>query len=364
MKKKLSLLMALALSFSLTACGGGAEEAPAEGEADPQVEGEAPATGGDVEGSGAKIEMSFCVVSDPGNPQNQAYREMAESLATRSGGNIEVNLFEAASMGGIAELAQGVIDGSFQFVVLSTNAINSFDPGLLAFDLPYLWPSAEVATSVLNNSENGILAAHTSQLTESGATMLAVANNGFAIIGNDKLAVRTPADAEGLKLRVPESPTMQGFMDAIGVAPTIMAVPEVYTSIQTGVLDGCDYDLNIAGGGRYDEVMQYFTMTDHILKLNGYVVNTAWWDGLDEADRTIIEEEIMKMAETADKYMDEGIAGFIDIMTADGAEIIELTEDEKAVFVEIGTGIWGEFEDIIDMDAVAKIQAEIEAYEG
>lgn len=299
----------------------------------------------------------------PDHPQNVAYREIAEEISELSGGKITMNIYDNAQMGGIIETMHGTIDGTIEMVVVSMPTICSFDYGLMVNDLPYLWPSVEVACSILNDDSNGIAAAEMANLESKGAHFLGVANNGPMIVANSKREIVSPADMAGLKIRTPEAATEQAFMEACGAIPTIMASTEVYTSLQTKVVDGHDFDPIITMSGGYDEVTSYITETNHILKLNGFFVNSAWWNSLDPMDQAFLEAEFDKMFALSDEYCAEATTNSLSDMKAAGIVVTELTDEHRAEFEEIGRGIWKQFYDKIDTDLLQKIQDEIAKYE-
>lgn len=338
MKKTLAMLLALVLVLLLAP---GLAESPV---------------------SGRSISFAFCNVAAPDNPQNVAYRETAAIISEKSGGAITMNIYDNAQMGNIIELMQGVIDGTFEMVVVSMPTICSFDYGLMVNDLPYLWPSAEVACKVLNDRTNGVADAEMTNIENMGAHFLGVSDNGFMVVANNVREITCAADLSGLKIRVPEAATEQAFMEACGASPTIMPSNELYTAIQTGVVDGHDFDAILTLAGGYPEVTKYLTETNHIFKLCGYFVNSSWWYGLDEKDRAFLEAEFQNMFATADAYCAEASKTAVDDMREAGMIITELSDDARAEFEAIGKSLWEQFYDRIDADLLAKIQNEIAKY--
>ena len=365
MKKLFALALAATLTLTLfCSCGSGGSTSTAESgaPADSGTSAAAPA-GATADVSGNEFSFAFCNVAAPDNPQNVAYREAAASINEKSGGAITMNIYDNAQMGNIIELMQGVIDGTFEMVVVSMPTICSFDEGLMVNDLPYLWPSAEVACSVINDRSNGIADAEMANLESKGAHFLGVSDNGFMVVANSVREITCPADMQGLKIRVPEAETEQAFMEACGAIPTIMPSNEVYTSLQTNVVDGHDFDAILTLAGGYDEVTKYLTETNHIFKLCGYFVNANWWNSLDERDRAFLESEFQTMLANSDKYCAEATATAVQDMRDSGMIVTELTEEAQAEFEEIGRGLWEQFYDRIDQDLLAKIQEEIAKYE-
>ena len=172
--------------------------------------------------------------------------------------------------------------------------------------------------------------------------------------------ITCPDDMKGLTMRVPENQCDLALVEACGASPTTMASNEVYTALQTGVVDGHDFGAIITMTGGYDEVTKYYTDDNHLLKLNAVFANQSWWDGLDAADRDYLADEIYTMCRQADKGCWDLEASILDGMEAsESMELHRLTDEERQQFVDIGESLWDKFNDRIDTDLLKRIQDEI-----
>lgn len=363
MKKVLAILMMMALVVATTACSSGENTTASQEQPTAQAEGQnevTDASENEVKGSGAKVDIAFCNVAPSSHPQNIAYRAFAEKVAKETNGNITITVYDNAQMGNILELFQQTIDGTIQMCIVPTSTLGSFDEGLLVSDLPFLWPSAQIAIDVLTDESNGIAEDLVAELTAKGTTCLGWQDNGYNSFANNNRPITCPDDMKGLVMRVPENQCDLAIVEACGGSPTTMASNEVYTALQTGVVDGHDFGAIITMTGGYDEVTKYYTDDNHLLKLNAVFANTTWWDGLDAADRSYLAEEITTMCREADAGCWELEESILDEMeSSDSIELHRLSEDERQQFVEIGESLWENFYDVIDTELLTRIQEEI-----
>lgn len=371
MRKMLLVLVSIMMAAAVTACSSGdkpvaqpaqaQEKAETQGKAETQESTEAAAGRTDgLKGSGAKIDIAFCNVAPSSHPQNIAYRAFADKVKAETNGNITITVYDNAQMGNILELYQQTIDGTIQMCIVPTSTLGSFDEGVLVSDLPFLWPSAQIAIDVLLDESNGISKDLTANLTAKGTVCLGWQDNGYNSFANSARPITCPADMKGLTMRVPENQCDLAIVEACGASPTTMASNEVYTALQTGVVDGHDFGAIITMTGGYDEVTKYYTDDNHLLKLNAVFANKGWWDGLDAADRDYLAQEIYTMCREADKGCWELEASILDQMEVSGSiELHRLTEEERQQFVDIGESLWADFYENIDTDLLKRIQDEI-----
>ena len=161
-------------------------------------------------------------------------------------------------------------------------------------------------------------------------------------------------------MRVPENQCDLAIVEACGASPTTMASNEVYTALQTGVVDGHDFGAIITMTGGYDEVTKYYTDDNHLLKLNAVFANTGWWEGLDQADREYLAQEITAMCREADQGCWKLEESILDQMEAsDSIELHRLTDEERQQFVTVGESLWSRFDGVIDRELLTRIQDEI-----
>jgi tripartite ATP-independent transporter DctP family solute receptor len=120
-------------------------------------------------------------------------------------------------------------------------------------------------------------------------------SGGFFQISNSKRPIKSPADMKGLKIRTMSIPLHMGIIESLGGAPTPIAWAEVYTALQTGVVDGQMNPIPIINTAKFYEVQKYITLTNHLYAPYVWVLNDKWYQGLTPAEKEIV----MDAAQTA-----------------------------------------------------------------
>jgi TRAP-type C4-dicarboxylate transport system substrate-binding protein len=113
-------------------------------------------------------------------------------------------------------------------------------------------------------------------------------SGGFFQISNSKRPIKSPADMKGLKIRTMSIPLHMGVIESLGGAPTPIAWAEVYTALQTGVVDGQMNPIPIINTAKFYEVQKYITMTNHLYAPYVWVLNDKWYQELTQGEREII----------------------------------------------------------------------------
>ena len=193
------------------------------------------------------------------------FRQVAESM---SGGEIKVRLFPSGTLGQEREVVQQLQEGLVDFMVSGTAIWGSVAPKLQVFDFPFLWRDWSHVHSVVDAT---LGSAATEYLTSS-VRMRPLAwgdSFGFRHVITRSRDVSEPAQLAGLKLRTIQSAIYVKAVELMGASPTPMAFGEVYTSLQTGVIDGYEHDASTTLAQRFFEVAHYMVRTGHIAGVLG-----------------------------------------------------------------------------------------------
>jgi tripartite ATP-independent transporter DctP family solute receptor len=202
---------------------------------------------------------------------------------------LDVKLYPANALGEERDVYEGLQIGSGASCVISGSAIlNNFSRRIGVLDLPYLWKDYDHVHKVLDGKVGEILAA---DLEKSGLHALVWMDSwGYRNIITSKKDVRKPEDLKGLKIRTIQSPVYVASLNMLGVNATPMAVGEVYTGIQTGVLDGFEHGMPVMTAGKYDEVCKHVALTRHCFGPLVFVYSKKEWDKLTDAEKKVVTE--------------------------------------------------------------------------
>ena len=194
-----------------------------------------------------------------------AFRELAEGL---TGGAVEVRVFSSGTLGQEREVVQQLQEGLVDFMVSGTAIWGSVAPRLQFFDLPFLWRDWDHAHGVVDGPV-GREAADYMQAAV-GVRPLAFGDSfGFRHVVTRSRDVTEPSQLRGLKLRTIQSPIYLRAVELMGASPTPMAFGEIYTSLQTGVIDGYEHDASTTLQQRFFEVARFMARTGHIAGVLG-----------------------------------------------------------------------------------------------
>jgi len=173
----------------------------------------------------------------PTEPGPIAFEHFKKVVEEKSNGRIEVQIFTAGALGGERDVLEGLQLGTVQICVPSCGILTNFVPSLSLFSLPFLFETREHMYAVLD-SEIGM--GFAKGLAEHGFVLLGYYDIGSRNILTTKKVINSLADLKGLKIRMMEIPAHIDAFKALGASPLPMAYAEVYTAMETGVIDGME----------------------------------------------------------------------------------------------------------------------------
>jgi tripartite ATP-independent transporter DctP family solute receptor len=216
--------------------------------------------------------------------------------------------------------------------------MSSVVPEFGLFEMPYLVKDREHMKKI---EEAVVWPTLAPAAEEQGYKMLAVWENGFRHITNNKRPIVTPEDLSGIKLRTPSGEWRVKMFQAYGANPTPMSFSEVFTALQTGVVDGQENPLTQIASGKFQEVQDYLSMTGHVYTPAYLLVGLNRWNGLPEDVRQILEETAKEtqafVYESAERLEGELLAQMQE------ESDIQVNEADKDAFIAASDAIYKEF---------------------
>ncbi len=237
--------------------------------------------------------------------------------------------FPSSGLGGEREVIEGLQIGTVEMTIVSSGTLANFVPETGVFDIPFLFRDLGHARAVLDGQiGQGIL----SKFDAVGLHGLAWGEQGFRHITNNRNAIHTPTDVEGLKIRTMENPVHLAAFNAMGAAPTPMAWPEVVSSLQQGVIDGQENPLSVIVSVKLDEVQKYLTLSGHVYSPAMILVSKPFWDGLDDTQKAAFDKAGKEAVVAMRGYVDNVETTGVETLKERGMEVNELSAEEKAAF--------------------------------
>lgn len=222
----------------------------------------------------------------------QRFRELLEK---RTAGAVEVQVFPNGTLGQERETVQQLQEGLIDLMVSGTAIWGSVAPRVQVLDFPFLWRDAEHVHRLLD----GPVGKEAADYLETAARIRPLAwcdSFGFRQVITRARDVTAPAQLAGLKLRTIQSPIYVKAVELMGASPTPMAFGEIYTSLQTGVIDGFEHDASTTLQMRFYEVAHYMARTRHIAGVLGLHASMAALARLPASLRRIVEDCALEAA--------------------------------------------------------------------
>ncbi|MBW4710690.1 TRAP transporter substrate-binding protein DctP [Roseobacter sp. YSTF-M11] len=290
-----------------------------------------------------------------------------------SNGAIEVELFIGTQLcGNGAECLQGVADGTVDVYISTSGGASGIFPYVQVLDLPYLMADDRIAEAVLTGDFTRKLRAMA--LEDSGDTirLMTIGNTGgWRNFANTKRRVAEPADMAGLKIRTVVADLPQELVKALGAAPTPIPWPELFTSFQTGVVEGSKNGITDIMGMKFpDAGLKYVTLDGHAYMGALWWMNNAKFKEMPEDLRRVIVDGFSALQQaTFASPKRKSIAAY-EQFVAEGGDLYVPTPEQKAAFKDSAAPVYdwfkgnvGRGEEVFDAltTAVAEAEAEVNA---
>lgn len=255
-----------------------------------------------------------------------AFKETLERL---SDGEFEVVEHTSGALGGERAMIEGLQIGTVDVVITSTGPLGNFVPETYVLDLPFLFEDYDQARCVLDSEIGQELL---DKMGNHDLVGLAWSENGFRHMTNSKRAVKTPADAEGLKVRTMENKVHMEAFEQMGVHPTPMAFPEVFTALQQGTVDGQENPITVIVATKFWEVQDHLSLTGHVYSPAAVLGSPILLDGLSEEQRGWFEQAAQASAEATREEVSRLEQEGVELLRENGMTVE--TDIDKAPFQE------------------------------
>lgn len=214
------------------------------------------------------------------------FRELVEAA---TGGAVRVHVFPSGTLGQEREIVQQLQEGLVDFMVSGTAIWGSVAPKLQVFDFPFLWRDWDHVHRIVDGPVGREAADYLARTVR--MRPLAWGDSfGFRQVVTRSRDVTDAGQLAGLKIRTIQSPIYVKAVELMGASPTPMAFGEVYTSMQTGVIDGYEHDASTTVQQRFFEVAHCMARTRHIAGVLGLFASSAGLARIPPATRAILEQ--------------------------------------------------------------------------
>ncbi len=279
-----------------------------------------------------------------------------EIVEEKTDGDVTVTIFPNAKLGDERALLEGMKMGVVDAGIITSGPIINFIPEFGVFDLPFLFRSPSHAYAVLDGPVGKTLLG---KLEDQGWKGLAYGERGFRNLTNSKRAVKTPADVEGLKVRLMQNPIYVKTFKTLGANAVPMAWTEALTALQQKTIDGQENPLNVIVAFKLYESQEYLSLTRHAYAPNVVMMSMRSWDKLTPEQQEVVQEAAQLAAEANRKYDNDKAEEWLAFLKDQGMNVVE--DPDLAAFREAVQPVYDEYgsqfgEDLLE--AIAETKAE------
>lgn len=287
-----------------------------------------------------------------GYPTVEAVKYFGQLVNERTDGRFSLEMFHSAQLGQEADTVEQVRTGVIDVNRTSLGPWNGLIPETTVPSLPYVFRSVEHARAVMNGPiGDEILAA----FEPFGVIGLAFYDGGARSFYNSQKPINSAADLAGMKFRVMQSDIFVDMVAALGASATPMPYGEVYSGIETGVIDGAENNFPSYDTAKHSEVAKYYSLDEHLIVPEVLVISKAVWDTLTPEDQTIFREAAKESVAKQWELWDAQVQKSRELVEAAGTEI---TTPDKQPFIDAMGPVYEKW--VTDpklQDIVARIQA-------
>lgn len=289
--------------------------------------------------------------------QHVAAEKFAEAVEKRSNGELEVKIFPNNQLGNDVEATQQMQFGGLQAGIIPTAKLSNFVPAMQVIDLPFLFPSSEVAHAVLDGKAGDQLLA---QMGNVGLKGVAFWESGFKQLTCNQ-AVDEPSDFQNKKVRVMQSSLIMAQFESLGASPEPIAFSETYNALQQGIVNCQENPLVSIAKMKFYEVQSHLTISNHAYLGYAFLFSKQWLNAQSEEHQQILIDAAQEMtafqrAETARR---EG--KYLQTIEGSGTEIVRWTPEERAAFREATRPVHEQFADDIGQDLLDTFYKQIDS---
>jgi tripartite ATP-independent transporter DctP family solute receptor len=223
----------------------------------------------------------------PDYPTSTSMDEFGKLVAERTQGRITPKTYHSAQLGQQDEAIQQIQLGALDFAVFNLVPFNNIVKESIAFTLPYVFDSVDHMHKVVD----GVIGQEVGKAFEAkNIVVLAYQDAGARNFYNSKHEVKTPADLKGMKIRIQSSDMNVAMIGALGANGTPIPYGEVFTALQQGVVDGAENNWPSYEEAQHFQVAKYFTIDEHVMVPEIFVVAKTVWDGLSKEDQDVVRQ--------------------------------------------------------------------------
>ena len=268
-----------------------------------------------------------------------AMTEFAEQVEKETDGRIQVRILPNGQLGSENENMEQLMAGVISMTKVSAPGLATYNESYHTFGLPYIFDDTEDFYHVMDSQEmqNFFLSSE-----DDGFVTLTYYTSGARSFYTKNKAIHTPEDLKGLKIRVQDMKSQTDMLNALGGIPVAMSYGDVYTSLQTGIIDGTENNETALTTGKHGEICKVYSTDQHAMIPDVMVMSAKVWNTISPEDQQIILEAAHASTESHKIAWDAAIEEAIEeASTTMGVEFVN--DVDKDAFREATSGMIDEY---------------------
>ena len=238
----------------------------------------------------AEFALKYASAQQSDNPVTLAMNAAAEKIKTESGGRVQLSVFPNSILGGDAAMLTQLRSGAINFLTYLDGSLATVVPLSAIGNVGFAFKDYGEVFAAMDGTLGAMVRG---EISKAGIHVFEhIWDNGFRQITSSMKPIETPDDLTGLKIRVPTSPIEVSLFRSLGASPTALAFSEVYTALQTHLVDAQENPLTIIENGKVFEVQKYLSLTGHVWTGFWFLANADLWSGLPKDVRELVERNI------------------------------------------------------------------------
>jgi tripartite ATP-independent transporter DctP family solute receptor len=246
---------------------------------------------------------------------------VGKAVKEKSQGRLEIQGFPGGQIGGSRDMIEAVANGIQQIVTEGAANFGQWVPSISVVEAPYIWRDAAHLTKAMNGPIGEEM--NKQLVAARGMRILGTTYYGTRHLTTSRKEVKTVADMQGFKLRVPENEVFRAMAESWGAKPTPMNFNELYLALSQNVVDGQENPLPTIQAGKFNEVQKYLVLTGHIITPRLVVINEAFFQGLGAADQKVLRDAVAEGIAWQDQEIIKAESSLIDTFKKAGVTVIE-----------------------------------------
>ena len=268
-----------------------------------------------------------------------AMTEFAEQVEEKTDGRIKVQIFPNGQLGSENENMEQLMAGVLAMTKVSAPGLATYNESYHTFGLPYIFDDTEDFYHIMDSDE---MQDFFLSSADDGFVTLTYYTSGARSFYTKDRAIRTPADLKGLKIRVQDMKSQTDMLEALGGIPVAMSYGDVYTSLQTGIIDGTENNETALTTGKHGEICKVYSTDQHAMIPDVMVMSAKVWETISPEDQQIILEAAHASTESHKIAWDAAIEEAIE--EASTTMNVEFVNDvDKEAFREATSGMVDEY---------------------